>query len=156
MHAGVNDATLLDHVQRGRRMSATGRQAPYASLDAAFEGHSIPLENRELIRKIVSALPVDGFYSRAGYIKATRTDSQRALHIAPGYTNGFLSEEEVVATVGDVERWRSKRKGLWGISHPENRIREGSDRRSSVRHAAASCPECGLELPRTGICAMCA
>lgn len=119
-------------------MSATGRQAPYASLDAALEGHSIPLENRELIRRITSRLPIDGYYSRAGYIKATRTDSPRALHIAPGYTNGFLSEAEILETAGDVERWESSRRGLWGVSHPENRVRDGGARRSAHQQVSKS------------------
>lgn len=134
-------------------MSATGRQAPYASIDAAFEGHSIALENRELIRRIMSRLPVDGYYSRASYIKATRTDSRRAMHIAPGYTNGFLSEEEILETAGDVERRESSRRGLWGLSHPVNRIRDGGAGRSTHQRVSEACPTCGLELPLTGVCA---
>lgn len=140
---------------RGKSVSATGRQAPYDSLDAAFEGHSIALENRELIRKVMSKLPIDGYYSRAGYIKATRTDSPRAMHIAPGYTNGFLSEAEILETAGDVERWESDRHGLWGLSHPENRMRDGGARRSAYQRVSVDCPTCGLELPLTGVCGEC-
>ena len=53
-------------------------------------------------------------------MRAVRRDGGPDLRIASGWSNGFVSEEEVVQVAGDVTRWESGRTGLWGLSHPEH------------------------------------
>lgn len=126
---------------------------PYESLDHAFEGHKIPFENRELLRLAMSRLPITGYFSRAGYIKATRSDSRRAIAIHSGYTNGFLSEDEARAATGLVP-YRSARG--WGVTHPTNKIRDGGETHTVRREREAKmCPTCSMQLAVSGACSNC-
>lgn len=134
-------------------MSIEGEPHPYASLNHAFEGHQIPLENREVLRSAMSKLPITGYFSRAGYIKATRSDTDRAIAIHSGYTNGFLSEEEAREATG-LDPWPSDRG--WGVAHPTNKIRAGGEMHSVGREREVRmCPTCGMQLAVNGSCSMC-
>src|SRR5690606_5475425 len=73
----------------------------YASLGEALRAHRVPLENHRLIERLTGAIGIASYYVTSGYIGAERAHGGPALHIASGYTNGFLSEAELLAAVGD-------------------------------------------------------
>jgi hypothetical protein len=128
----------------------------YSSLEAAFVHQKTPLENQAFVRQLLSGVSVDAFFDRGSYIKATRADGGPAVQIHYGYSNGFRSEEEITRSIGDVDRWRSGRAtNLWGVSHPENKIRSSSGGGHAEKREWGYCTTCGLKLPASGLCDMC-
>lgn len=129
----------------------------YPSLTEALKGNQPP-ENHALIRQVCGAVGATRFYERAGYVKAVRPDGRPALHIHFGWTNGFVSEEEVRSAVGELgSYWRSgraKKKGLWGVTHPINNLR-GKNNRKQAKPDYGVCPVHFLALPATKICGLC-
>jgi len=129
-------------------------QRRYRSLATALGERMIPIENHGLITAATERIGIELYLETSSYIRAVRTGGGPDIRIAWGWTNGFRSEEEVLATVGDVQRWRSGRKGLWGITHPVNRA--WSSANLSTRHVQrdyAICPRCTLMLAANGTCA---
>lgn len=128
----------------------------YASLEAAFVHQRTPLENQAFIRRLLAGLDIIAFYDRGSYIRADRARGGYAIQIHYGYSNGFRSEDEITAGVGDVDRWRSARgTALWGVTHPEHKLRSGGGGAKVERREWGFCPTCGLKLPATGLCDSC-
>ena len=102
-----------------------------ASLDAALEAAGIPLGNRHFVRQVAQMVDISSYIVTRKYIKAVRTGGGPALHIAKGWTNGFVTKQEAErASGGRVVVYQSDRPGLWGVEHPRNWIRSrhgGSD-----------------------------
>lgn len=126
----------------------------FANLSEALAARRFPIENHDLIRRIVGAVGATQFADRSGYVKATSESA--ALHISFGYTNGIPSEAaarailEAQATPGAAV-YKSKRD--WGIAHPVNAIRE-SGRTRSERHRRdyGTCPACFTKIFANGTC----
>lgn len=139
---------------------ATGLRR-YGSLEEAFQHRSIPLENREFVRKLLASLDITGFEAASSYIKATRGDSNIAIQISSGFSTGFLTESEITNSVGNVQRWPSSRgQGggvpTWGVSHPTNALREGGEAHSaSTERDYGFCETCFQQLPATKVCSNC-
>lgn len=128
----------------------------YNSLEDALRDRHLPVENQAFVRTLLSALDVEGYFERSGYIKVTRAGGGPAIAIHYGYSNGFRSEDEIVRAVGDVERWPSARgKGLWGVAHPTNRPHSGGGGTKRDRLELGTCTTCGMQLPATGKCDYC-
>jgi hypothetical protein len=126
----------------------------YSSLDDALTQSGVPHANRALIHRFVEGIGIAAYYETTGYIKAVRSDGGPDLRIASGWSNGFVSEAEICDVLGDVDRWLSdERVGLWGVSHPENKIGNGGGgpNSESVR-SYGMCSICFLDLPATGQC----
>lgn len=129
------------------------------TLAQAFAAHHYPMENLPLVQRLVDALGVDhyeGIRSRS-YIKGVRRDGGRRLAIAYGYTGGLTSEQEILNTVGDVDRGSSADGRQWWMHHPWNKLRDGSGPgvgRSQERDYG-QCPFCFLSLPASGVCDHC-
>lgn len=136
----------------------TPGQRCYRSLEEALIDRHIPVENRDFIRRALRSVDVAEYVDRGGCIKVIRRDGGPAIEIHYGYTNGFRSEEEILAAVGDVDRWISRRgRGMWGVSHPENKLRDGSGVGSARqdRREYGVCPTCWQTLPATRVCGNC-
>lgn len=129
----------------------------YPSVDRALTDHGIPTENHAFIREFTSAIGIAAYYGRSGYIKAVREGDGPALNIAPGWSNGFVSEEEAsAATGGNTKHWASGRgTGLWGVDHPRFGPGGGSGRSSKEKREWGHCPKCGYARLPTGDCAYC-
>lgn len=133
----------------------------FASLDDALRKRRIPVENHALIRTLLFPIPITGYEGTSGYIKVIRSDSSTALHIYSGYTGGFLTEEEITGTVGDVQRWNSKRgrnrkQPLWTVAHPSISTRDGNSAASKAHNRDyGQCHTCFRSLPATRICDDC-
>lgn len=95
------------------------------SAASAFLAYGYPDENLKLIRRIAESLGIERYESinSRAYLKAIRSDRNRPLQIHMGYTVGFTSEQEVLDTAGDVDRWK-RSNGTWGVTHPVNQIRD--------------------------------
>ena len=148
-HAAEHDVEALDDVDDARL-----GQTHYRSLSTALNERMIPLENHALITRVAEGIGIALYLETSTYIRAVRREGGPDIRIAWGWTNGFRSEDEVLATVGDVQRWRSDRRGLWGITHPVNRA--WSNETASARHVQrdyAICPRCTLMLAANGTCA---
>ncbi len=95
-----------------------------ASLDAALEAAGVPLGNRYFVRQIAELVDISSYVVTSKYIKAVRTGGGPALHIAKGWSNGFVTKQEAErASGGRVVVFQSDRPGLWGVEHPRNWIR---------------------------------
>jgi len=107
-------------------------------------------DNLVFVREMCDALGIPLFTVTEALIVADREVGQPSLNIAPGWTNGFNSEDEArTATGGNNPLWTSRRaKGLWGVSHPRNWTRDGSGVARGQRDYGP-CPTCGYELPAT-------
>lgn len=125
----------------------------YSSLDDALSKFGIPDVNRPLIQRFVANIGIDSFYETVRYIKAVRVGDGPDLHIASGWTNGFISETEVVEVCGDIDRWLdSDRPSVWGVSHPENRIGLSSGGDAGTKRTYGVCPICNTEYFANGEC----
>jgi hypothetical protein len=129
------------------------------SLLAALTKARIPVENHAFIRRFTTAVGITGYRvvenSSKSHVVASRRDSLPDLHIAYGYTTGFVSEEEIVRVAGNgAGRAPSSRKGTWYVKHPTNEVRPGGERSVSVRREAGLCG-CGMQLSLTGECDSC-
>jgi hypothetical protein len=136
----------------GTPTSRTGQE--FCSWAQASKHFVVPRENRDFIAHICERIGVERFVPIAsdGYLKAIRRDGRADLRIHPGYTNGFLSQEEARSVTGsDANVWESARKGLWGVSHPVNQIGQGSGVRSKKERDYGLCPH-NLALPASGVC----
>lgn len=133
------------------RGDVTGERE-YASLNQAFEGHRIPIENRELIRRAVALVGVERYTGTASYIKAHRKDGGPILRISYGYTTGFTSAEEAASLGDDVEPWRSSRTSLWGVGHPVNKTSSRAGGQKHIRRDYGVCPECFEHYHPNGTC----
>lgn len=128
----------------------------YASLGEALRAHRVPLENHRLIERLTGAIGIASYYVTSGYIGAERAHGGPALHIASGYTNGFLSEAELLAAVGDYagDHWPSGRgTAQWGVTHPRSGVGGGGG--GDARHNArdyGTCPECTMLIAANGTC----
>ena len=133
----------------------------HSSLDEAFRARGVPLANQEFVRKLLDPLDVVRIESTSSYIKVSRADSRTAIQVSSGYSNGFLTEDEITRAVGDVDRWHSARgqgRGIhtWGVSHPINALREGGGSPGQKRDRDYGvCLECFQLLPATRICSAC-
>lgn len=147
-----------------------GRAIRLGSLDEAFQRYRTPTVNQALIRRIAERAGASSLVGYRTYFRMERSSGGPALEVHPGYTNGFRSESDAARLAGDAERWSSRRfHGAWGVTHPE----KGAEpvvatpaRRSSAaprapraarqpERVAAVCPTCFMELPATGVCAVC-
>jgi hypothetical protein len=134
---------------------ATGAEQYYASLDDAFRDKKTTLANQAFIRRLLSSIKVEGYAGRSGYIKVVRGDGYPAVQVHSGYSNGFQTEAEITRGVGDVDRWLSRRlRGTWGVTHPENQLRDGNSERHTKKEAQP-CPDCGSVMPLSGTCDLC-
>lgn len=138
-------------------VSHMDEQTDYDSLDEAIERYGIPLENRSFVHRIPATIPLSRFGATSGYIRADRAAGGPQLNISFGWTNGFISRDEVVAVFGDVDCWESpSRAPLWGVSHPLNRMREGSETSiRSVDRDYGTCEIHHLTLSASGACPSC-
>ncbi|CAJ1494130.1 hypothetical protein MU0083_000668 [[Mycobacterium] kokjensenii] len=139
-------------------MTTTDDQAD--SLVGALSKARIPVENHHLIERVTTAAGISEYQAVIGgdkpYVRAIRRNGLPDLHIYYGYTNGFLSEDEVIRFAGSgAGRGPSSRKGTWYLLHPTNQVRTGAKRSDDVRREAKTCPTCYMALPLTGICDEC-
>jgi len=89
------------------------------------------------------------------YLKAIRRDGGPDIRIHPGFTNGFVSQEEARSASGsDSNAWKSDRKPgqLWGVHHPVNQIGQGSGGPARQQRDYGLCPHHNLKLPASGVC----
>jgi hypothetical protein len=107
-----------------------------------------PMENHALIRRVTEAIGIDGLYRRGSYIRATRIGGGRDIQIHAGYTNGFLSEDEILRVAGDIERWPSARaRETWGITHPVNGGQRGERGwAAGEKPDYGTCADCGMKF----------
>ncbi|OMC01065.1 hypothetical protein A5733_03270 [Mycobacterium sp. NS-7484] len=129
------------------------------SLLGALSKTRVPVENHGFIRQFTTAIGIVEYRaverSDKPYVIATRSDGRPDLHIHYGFTNGFISEEEIVRVAGSgVGRAPSSRKGTWYIEHPVTRVHHGAERPRDVRRTAGFC-RCGMQLSVTGVCGNC-
>lgn len=72
-------------------------------------------KNHAFVKRFVNVVGIAGYRSvddSRPHVVARRRDGRPDLHIYSGYTDGFLSEEEVVGAAGQgVTRTPSARKG---------------------------------------------
>lgn len=137
-------------------MNEAADRAVFRSLDHALQAHGIPDENRSLIRRFCAELDIVQYDDMGSYIKAVRSGGP-ALNIAYGWTNGFRSEAEGRSAAGDAaEIWMSQRgKGLWGVTHPINKIGHGGGGPTKPNRTFGFCPRCNLALSADGQCGYC-
>lgn len=127
----------------------------YASLERALQLRRIPLENHALIRRFVAALEITEFYGTSSYIRAVRASGGPDVRIASGWSNGFLSEQEVLSVAGDVGRWLSnarKSDNLWGLDHPKNGGGRLVSSKADSQRDYGTCPECTMTFRANGTC----
>jgi hypothetical protein len=126
----------------------------YESLEDALARFGIPQPNRPFVRKFVEAIGIAEFYETTGYIKAVRIAAGPDLHIASGWSNGFVSEAEILGVLGDVSRWGDdERPRVWGVGHPENRIGHGGGGpASSKERDYGTCVACFTAFSANGMC----
>ncbi|MGB3287472.1 hypothetical protein [Mycolicibacter algericus] len=130
------------------------------SLIGSLSKARIPVENHGFIERVTTAVGVAEYQAVVNvdkpYVRARRQNGLPDLRIYYGYTNGFVSEAEVVRVAGSgADRGPSSRKGTWYVAHPTNQVRPGSGRSGDVRREAQLCNTCYVELPLTGICGDC-
>ena len=121
----------------------------YANLEEALEKKRIPLENRPIIRAFVASIGCSRFEETSSYIKATRTQPGPDLQIAYGWSYGFATRKEAEAA-GGIDAWQYGSR--WGITHPVNMTRDGSDRSRPPLTSDRFCPTCNMELSLSGDC----
>lgn len=124
----------------------------YSSLSEAMRLGNIPWENHPTVTAIVEVIGIEAFYAHNSYgIRAVRREEGPDLWIAYGDTSGFASEEEARRAAPELPCWPDKKKGQWGVTHPENRHRDGGGTRRE-RPAAETCPHCFTEKASDGSC----
>jgi hypothetical protein len=128
----------------------------YQSLQEALRLKRYPLENHGFVTRFSSAIEFEGFYETTGYIKAVRADGGPDVQIHYGGSNGFLSEEEVIAAAGLEAAGRrpsTERHGLWRVSHPvEAPGRDGAMSGGSAKREYGTCPQCFIQFSADGSC----
>lgn len=131
-----------------------GDSTRYLSLDQALMLRRIPLENHALIRRAVAHLGIVEFYGTSAYIRGVRPSGGPDIRIASGWSNGFVSEDEVLSALGDVERWPSGRApgNLWGITHPKHGAGRSGGPQFGSKRDYGTCPECTMAFHANGTC----
>lgn len=126
----------------------------YASLEEALRRRRIPLENHALIRRFVEGLDISEFHGTSAYIRAVRRAGGPDIRIASGWSNGFISQDEILGVAGDVSSWPSGRgKGdLWGLSHPRNGGDRSGSGGASAKRDYGTCPECTMTIHANRTC----
>lgn len=130
---------------------AAGAEREYISLDQALADRQIPFPNHDIIRLAVAVVGIERYTGTSSYIKAHRAAGGPVLRIAYGFTNGFVSREEALS-VGNVTPWRSGRKRLWGIEHPQNSIRGGNTGAKRKERDYGVCDVCFTGYTPAGTC----
>ena len=130
-------------------------EQPSNSLTESLAKSKIPVENHGFIRGFTDAIGIAGYYHRGDYIEAVRRAGGPNLYIHYGYTNGFISEAEVVRAAGNADREASARAGTWVVWHPINKKHASSARSADTRREPGLCPGCHMQLPATGQCDNC-
>jgi hypothetical protein len=127
------------------------------SLDQALGIRQIPMENHDFIRRFCVALGIDRFEITGSYIKGIRPNGGPALNICSGYTNGFLSQQEVAEATGAFDAvWPSQRgKDQWGVTHPVYGHESVGGARGKSEAELVICESCYLSLPTSGVCDNC-
>lgn len=134
------------------------RRRSELSLEEALRVNQIPVENHPLIRRLTAGIGAVSFSqsTSARHFNAHRADGGPDLHIEHGFTNGFVSEDEIIAINPTLEREPSKMRGrgLWVVWHPVNKRRDSSGDRatSRVKRDFGTCPECHQAYSATGAC----
>lgn len=126
----------------------------YGSLSEALRDRRIPVENHTLIGRLTDAIGIAAYFERGAYIRADRRDGGPSLTINSGWTNGFVSEDEIVAAAGDVERWPSSRgTGQWGVTHPVHGPGGGgAGVGKHEKRSYGTCDKCFMEFSAQGTC----
>lgn len=134
----------------------------FASLAEATQEFAIPHENIAVIREVTTHIGIAAYRPAPTYITAERTDGGPDLHIAYGWSNGFIDEEEALAALGDLASeattpWQSDdRVGLWGVTHPVSRGYEShSHEARTAERQRRICGTCFMEVPETRGCSNC-
>ena len=141
-------------------LAAMGDGEPSDSLLSALMKARITSENHPFIRRLTDTVGISGYTvveSDKPYVRATRRDGHRDLHINWGFTAGFISEEDArraCGGAGDVAP-SSSVKGTWYVTHPVTRVYTGSERTRKTRREAGFCLTCGEQLSLTGVCGNC-
>lgn len=148
----MNDPVAFEDDQLGASRT-TGGNREFASLSDALRIRRLPIENHEVIRRIVEAAGASTFLDRGGYLKATAPDA--VLHIHFGYTNGIPTEaaaESIRASLATsaVEVYKSARS--WGITHPINSIRGGGGAARGAHRDYGTCSGCFTTIAANGTC----
>jgi len=125
----------------------------YSSLDEAMRLGNIPWDNHPTVRGIVEAIGIETLYAHnSSGIRAVRREPGPDLWIAYGNTSGFVSEEEARCAAPELQPWPDNKSGSrWGVTHPENKNRDGGGMRRE-RPAAETCPRCFTEKASDGSC----
>lgn len=132
-----------------------GAGREYRTLQDALLGSGIPEGNHDFIRKIEGHIEFAGFVQTSGYLRADRADGGPSLHIASGWTNGFVTKQEVLDIFGPVHSWGDdERARRWGVAHPENSIGQGGGGGRPERPDEV-CPVHFMVLPASGVCGLC-
>lgn len=130
------------------------------SLLSALAKARITSENHQFIRRITESVGISGYTvvnSDKPYVRASRIDGHRDLHINWGFTAGFISEEDALGACGgaaDVAPSSSMR-GTWYVTHPVNRVHSRRERTQKTQRQGGFCSACGEQLPLTGVCDNC-
>jgi hypothetical protein len=121
------------------------------SIDQAMRALGLPLENHQIVRQLTATVGIRAYYRTASYIKAVRSGDGPDLHIAIGYTNGFVSEDEAAAAGGITNVGPSSRG--WLVIHPTNALRSGGGTRTTApERDYAICPKCRTTRSASGAC----
>lgn len=110
-------------------------------------------DNILAVRAIDAHIPVRLYTITQSRIVLDRKGAGPALHVAPGWANGFVSREEAVAATDGwaLAVWEdTDRNNLWGVTLPWNRINRGGKR--NREQVYTSCPTCHQALPTSGMC----
>lgn len=84
-------------------LAAMGDSDPSDSLLSALMKARITSENHLFIRRLTDTVGISGYTiveSDKPYVRATRRDGHRDLHINWGFTAGFISEEDARRACG--------------------------------------------------------
>ena len=129
------------------------------TLDDGFRQLQIPLVNQRFVRHIVNVIGIDRFLSTSTYLRAVRSEGGPDLRIAYGWTNGFVSRDEARRAAGDAAEIDPSPDraghGLFGVRHPENKIRDSSEASVGKQAGMSFCTQCGYALLGDGTCENC-
>lgn len=125
-------------------------------LRVALQRSNLSLRNQAFLAALDQHIDISETLLRGSYIKVSRRSEGSALQIHSGYTNGFRSEDEIVRTFGDVERWPSQRfDGAWGVTHPDHGAPRSDNSGSQQSRQQVACPHCFTLMALSGVCGSC-
>lgn len=124
----------------------------YASIDDALRDHKIPVENHDLIRRVVRDLGGTTVQERSQYIRVDRPNGP-PLQIAYGWTSG-LTKDEADRYRGIAEEvWPSDgRPGLYGLTHPVHGAPSSGGGDGRIERDHGRCAVCGMARAANGSC----